>query len=292
MDIKWRFAEHTELNDIMGFKDNDIEKFGENPAKSIVREAIQNSCDALDITNGKTQVEVVIRTGRVNKSELPNFSTIEKHLKSCYNKNNDKAENEEIQRHINAITKDYYTYLEVSDYNTTGMGYKPFQSFTQGIYKTDKPAGSQGSKGVGKAALYAGSYLRTMLVSTRTEQGIRYRGAAKLSNHNSPYEENKKYNYKGFYGDLELKDNSEIPTLLRREKKGTSVFVIGFWDLEDFEDEVIREVLRNYWFAIAEEQLVVSVEGNELNANNIGDYIEHYFSDYRDYRTGDKQNPR
>lgn len=293
MNIEWKFAEHTELNDIVGFKDNDIEKFGVNPAKSIVREAIQNSCDALDIDNGETQVEVVIKTGVVKKSELPNFNEIEAHIKSCINSENDESENQEIQRHINAFSSDKYTYLEISDFNTTGMGAKPFQSLTQGIFKSTKAnSGSQGSKGVGKAAYYASSYLRTMLVSTKNEEGNRYRGAAKLSNHSSPFGDNIEYNYKGFYGDIDIKQNSEIPNLFQRDKKGTSVFVIGFWNIDNFKVEVIREVLRNYWFAIAEKQLVVQVEDESLNADNVGEYIELYFPDYRDYKTGDKQNPR
>jgi hypothetical protein len=293
MNINWKFAEHTELNDIVGFKDNDIEKFGENPAKSIVREAIQNSCDALDIDNGHKQVSVVIKTGQVQKSQLPNFTAIERHIKACLNSENDGAENEEIQRHIDAFTNDNYSYLEISDYNTTGMGEKPFQSLTQGIFKSTKAtSGSQGSKGVGKAAYYASSYLRTMLVSTKNEEGNRYRGAAKISNHDSPYDDGKKYNYKGFYGDLELKTKEDIPALFQREEMGTSVFVIGFWPLVDFRVEVIREVLRNYWFAIAKEQLVVSIEDETINANNVGGYIEDYFPDYRDYKVGGKQNPR
>ncbi|SDH09918.1 hypothetical protein [Winogradskyella thalassocola] len=293
MSIKWQFAEHTELNDIVGFKDNDIEKFGVNPAKSIVREAIQNSCDALDINNGQTQVEVVIKTGTIKKSELPNFSAIEGHIKSCVNTENDEAENKEIQRHIEAFSQDSYSYLEISDYNTTGMGEKPFQSLTQGIFKSTKAtSGSQGSKGVGKAAYYASSYLRTMLVSTRNDEGNRYRGAAKLSNHVSPFDVGTQYNYKGFYGDLSVKQNSEIPSLFQRDKKGTSVFVIGFWDIADFRGEVIREVLRNYWFAIAEEQLIVRVEDETINAERIEGYINFYFRDYRDYKSGHKQNPR
>ena len=59
--MNWNFAEHNELLDNVGFKDNDIEKFGQDPAKSIVREAIQNSCDALDVENGNSQVKVVIK---------------------------------------------------------------------------------------------------------------------------------------------------------------------------------------------------------------------------------------
>jgi hypothetical protein len=76
-----------------------------------------------------------------------------------------------VKRHIEAFEQHSYTYLEISDYNTTGMDYKSFKSLTQAIFKSTKSySGSQGSKGVGKAAYYASSYLRTMLIATRSEE--------------------------------------------------------------------------------------------------------------------------
>ena len=291
--MNWNFAEHNELLDNVGFKDNDIEKFGQDPAKSIVREAIQNSCDALDVENGNSQVKVVIKKGVISKNELPHFSEIEDHIKKCLNIENDKAENQEIQRHIDAFEINNYTFLEISDYNTTGMDYKPFEGLTQGIFKSvKKTSGSQGSKGVGKAAYYASSYLRTMLIVSRSEEGMRYRGASKIANHISPSDNGKKLNYKGFYGDLALKEIHEIPPLLRRTEKGTSIFILGLWSNENLETDIIREVLRNYWFAILRDQLVVTVLDLEINNANIKNLMESYFEDFKDYKIGDKQNPR
>lgn len=291
--MNWNFAPHTDLLDNVGFKDNDIEKFGQDPAKSIVREAIQNSCDALDKENGMTQVKVVIRKGTVDKSLLPNFPNIERHIIACEDPDNDSAENEEVRRHCAAFEKDMYTYLEISDYNTTGMGRTPFESLTQGIFKTSKASsGSQGSKGVGKAAYYASSYLRTMLITTRNEEGVRFRGAAKIANHPDPDNVGCRLNYKGFFGGLGLQNEDDIPPLFRRKEKGTSIFIVGLWDMPNLEKEIIREVLRNYWFAVLKEQLVVIVNDTELNSTNVKTMIEEYFSDYKDYKTGEKQNPR
>lgn len=290
--MKWKFAEDKGGLDNVGFKDNDIEKFGQDPAKSIVREAIQNSCDALDITNGKTQVNVVIRKSKIAKSDLPGFKKIEEHINACINPENDDAENAEVKRHIEAFEQHSYTYLEISDYNTTGMDYKSFKSLTQAIFKSTKSySGSQGSKGVGKAAYYASSYLRTMLIATRSEDGLRYRGAAKLASHKCPFT-NQDLNYKGLYGDLELKDDNDVPKLFRRSEKGTSIFVIGLWNLHNLNEDIIREVLRNYWFAILKDQLTVKLNDVKINNTNVGKYIENYFHDYRDYKTGEKQNPR
>lgn len=291
--MKWNFAEQNEFLDKVGFKDNDIEKFGQDPAKSIVREAIQNSCDALDVENGNSQVKVVIKKGTISKNELPYFSEIEEHIKNCLNIENDKAENQEIQRHIDAFETDIYTFLEISDYHTTGMDFKSFEGLTQGIFKSvKKTSGSQGSKGVGKAAYYANSYLRTMLTVTRSEEGLRYRGASKIASHINPSDNSKKLNYKGFYGDLALKEIHEIPSILRRTEKGTSIFIVGLWSNENIEKDIIREVLRNYWFAILRNQLVVTVLDLEINNVNIKNLMESYFEDFKDYKTGDKQNPR
>lgn len=291
--MKWNFAEHNEHLDNVGFKDNDIEKFGQDPAKSIVREAIQNSCDAIDIEKHQTTVKVVINSGRISKDALPDFSEIEEHIIKCVHPDNDPAENEEVQRHIDAFEDDAYTYLEIADYNTTGMDLKPFEGLTQGIFKSVKKiSGSQGSKGVGKAAYYASSYLRTMLIVTKSNDGLRYRGAAKLANHSCPLIANKKLNYKGFYGDLSLKNINDVPTIFQRTEKGTSIFVIGLWEIEHLKETIIREVLRNYWFAIYKDQLILEVLGSEISSVNIQQLMNDYFEDNRDYLSGEKQNPR
>lgn len=291
-NMNWIFAKHTDYLDNHGFKDNEIVKFGRDTAKSLVREAIQNSCDALDVERHST-VKVVIKQGSISKGQLPNFSQIEDHIKNCVHESNDPSENAEIQRHIDAFERDSYRYIEISDYNTTGMGEKAFEGFTQGVYKSSqKAAGSQGSKGVGKAAYYASSYLRTMLISAKSDEELRFRGIAKLSNHKDPEDENGKLNYKGFYGDLATKEEDEIPEGFIRTENGTSIFIIGLWNLEDLESEIIKEVLRNYWFAIYKDQLHVNVNNTEIRSHNLGDFITTYFTDFKDYVRGGNQNPR
>lgn len=292
--MKWNFAEFNEENmDDVGFIDNDIKKFGKNIAKSIVREAIQNSMDALDSKNGYSQVRVVIRTDKVKKSSLKNFAEIEEHIKKCYEyKANKKAAKEEIKRHIDAFEKEEYTYLEISDYNTTGMTSEDLRTLTSAIFRSNKPSGSQGSEGVGKAAYYASSYLRTMLVSTRNDKNLLYRGASKLSTHQSPDDSNSFLNYKGFYGDFNPKTEENVPNLFWRDEKGSSIFVIGFWEDANLLEKVIIEVLRNYWFSIVKNQLTVKVNDTDINNETIEELLKTHFSDYTDYLTGKKQNPR
>jgi len=290
--MKWNFAEKTEHLYRFGFKDNDIEKFSKNITQSLVREAVQNSLDALDIENHSC-VRMIVKKGKVSKSTLPNFQEIEKHLRACIDDENDPSENAEIQRHLDAIETSDYSFIEIADYNTIGMDRKSFESLTQASFKSTKThQGSLGSKGVGKAVYYANSYLRTMLVTTRQESEIRYRAATRLSTHKDPYNPFKEFNNVGFYGPLDPVQESSIPQVFRREEPGTSIFVIGNWKNDNFQEEVIEEVLRNYWFAIADEQLVIEVEGQELNKDNLEQNINRFFPDYKDYKTGEKQNPR
>lgn len=291
--MNWKFAEHTAFLDNVGFKDNDIEKFGQDPVRSLVREALQNSCDAFDEKPGQKYVHVKIRTRKIPKHLLPGFSDIESHIRSCYDIENDPSENLEIKRHIKAFEPDMYSVLEISDYNTTGMNQKSFESLTQGIFKSTKNSlASQGSKGVGKAAFYAASYLRTLLVSSKSDDGFRFRAVAKLSNHKDPNNPFRRLNYKGFYGSLNSISASEVPAQFQRSANGTSVFVIGLWNDIINDDDIIREVLRNYWFAIYGNILVVEVNGKPLHSMNLRENLRQYFPDLRDYNTGEKQNPR
>jgi len=291
--ISWRFDEVTQNQDLIGFKDNDIEKFRQFPVKSLVREAIQNSLDALDTENGHCKVILNIQVGHINKNELPNFSEIEEHIKSCFDDENSLSENEEIQRHIEAFEASQYTYLEISDYHTVGMNEKRFKLFTQSQFRSEKNSiSSQGSKGVGKAAYYASSYLRTFIVASKSIDGYRFGGAAKLGTHRSPNSKEKKVNYKGIYTVDQNTDILKIPRLFQRQENGTSIFIIGLWKTENLEREIIKEILRNYWFSIIREELEIQLFGKIINADNVHSLIITYFKEYRDYRTGDKQNPR
>ncbi len=289
--MKWNFIDFVEGMVVEGFNDNDIGSFSKNPIKSFVREAIQNSCDALNENSSEEQVKVVIKKGTLQKYELEEFEAIENHLKACLKGDINTAEKREIRRHIKAIESTKYSYIEISDYNTTGMSERAFNFLTESKHKSDKPSGSQGSKGVGKAAYLASSYLRTFIVSSMHKGKNRFRGVSRLATHPDPYDESNILYHQGYYGKKDTTDWSSIPRRFHRHKNGTSIYIIGAWDYKRFEQNVIEEILRNYWFAIATSQLMVSVGDKELNSETLEDYLYTYFKDYKDNKTGNKQNP-
>ena len=296
LNFKWRFETHIDDTSVArGFINNDIERFNKEPLKSIVREAIQNSSDALNSNSGEKQVIIKIKRGEIRKDLLPNFSDIEKHIHSCYNlKGNDDTSKREINRHIAEFDRsDMYSYIEISDYNTTGMSEEGLLTLTQSDDRSYKQNNSaQGSKGVGKAAYFAASYLRTIIVSTKSNEGFRFRGTAKISTHKDPFDKNKILKEQGFYGNRHCISTLDVPELFRRDELGTSIFIIGSWDHDNFENNVIKEVLRNYWLAIETGQLVVEVEDVSLDRDNIQEYMDDIFNTYKDYRTGENQNPK
>ncbi|QAA80883.1 hypothetical protein EI546_03675 [Aequorivita sp. H23M31] len=293
----WKFEQHQEeTSTIVGFIHNAIQNFAKNPIQSIVREGIQNSSDALDDTAGHTQVKVIIRTGEVAKDEIPNLRDIEDHLRICKSRDNNSAENKEIQRHLNHIDNDkfFYQYIEVSDYNTKGMDPKSFLYFTQGDFKSHKDdPGSQGSKGVGKAAYFASSALRTMIISSKSDEGLRFRGTSRISTHKSPLDDSQKLKYQGYFGTTDVVDEADVPLRFRRYEKGTSIFILGSWQgAGDFKKKVITEVLRNYWFAVATDQLLVEVEDEVISSENLEVLMTDHFPSFKDHKTGLNQNPR
>lgn len=296
-NYNWKFEQHQdETSTIVGFIHNAIQNFAKNPIQSIVREGIQNSSDALDDIAGHTQVKVIIKTGQIAKDEIPNLRDIEDHLISCKSRDNNSAENKEIQRHLNHIDKNkfFYPYIEVSDYNTKGMDPKSFLYFTQGDFKSHKDdPGSQGSKGVGKAAYFASSALRTMIISSKSDEGLRFRGTSRIATHNNPFNLSQKLKYQGYFGTTAVVNEADVPLRFRRYEKGTSIFILGAWQSDgNFKKKVITEVLRNYWFAVATNQLIVEVENEVVGSNNLEQLMIDHFPNFKDYRTGLNQNPR
>ena len=291
--MKWKFGE-SEDSLFFGFSQSDIEKFGKEAIKSLVRESIQNSTDAAD-ENSNDPVIVSFKIRKLDKYYLDNLIDIEEHLRKCLKQEKNEDTKKEIQRHIDAIESGTtYRVLEVADENTTGMSKEQFYSFTQSQnISYGKASNSQGSKGIGKAVFFASSYLRTVFTSTKHKDFVGFRGVAKLASRkiiDSP----KSYNHVGFYGDYNdyQNKNENVPDFFKRSKNGTSICAIGFWEFEDFNKQVIEQVLINYWFAIMERQLEVIVQDECINSTNVREKITEYFPEFKDnYRNKASINP-
>ncbi len=293
--MKWNFKEITAGDDYQGIRDGDIELFDKTRYQSVVREAIQNSLDAR--LSYDEPVKVIFNFFKLEKSKYPDITNIEERLLFC--KNWDKANEDDIElisNMIGSIESDEYSCLEISDYNTTGMEVdSSFDSFARSRnISTKNNSGSAGSKGMGKAAYFAASYLHTLFVTSiyHKDNSCLFQGISRISTHSIG---KKLYNYKGYYSDdfSPVSSPNTIPDIFKRSQSGTSIFIIGLWPDYNRDQSMAKELLNNFWLAIYEGELIVQIGGKEYNKENIYDEIVKCFEDvYESGQYNSNPNPR
>lgn len=266
-NCKWTFAALQDNVLGQGAQNAIIAHFNKSPYTSLIREAIQNSLDVP--ANSDIPVKVEISFSRIQASEYPNFFELREHIKGIkesfpHNKKAIELADRMLEAFLTHMNNQRMPFIRVSDYNTTGMQYRPkgqgkspFTSFLRIAGDSLKNnAGSGGSFGFGKAAYFYISPIRTVLVSTKTESGeVYFEGGTMLTDH--------KYNgveksFYGFYDDTEgcqpISEISRIPEKFRRSETGADFFIMGVnatdTDREAAYKEMIEACLRNFWLAI------------------------------------------
>ena len=311
LDCMWHFAEMGENAGDEGPNSAMSQTFAQFPCKALVRESIQNSLDA--VLDEKKAVVVCFEHGRISKYNYPGFFGISKHIQACreYYSGNKSANAiyPAMLDNLNA-SSDYVGYIKVTDQNTKGMDYegaatdKSFYAFVRAAGVSVKPAeGAGGSFGFGKGAFFVMSPLNTLMVSTWNKEGKTFfEGVTRLCSHKV---DGVKRSHMGFYdnnGGLPIEDQSRIPTAFKRQEPGTSISIMGIeWEnwLES-KDDLVKEVLANFFVAILRGKLEVYVDGNPtscgnaivINAQTIGDLMKKYFPSYKDVNRKNKFNPR
>jgi hypothetical protein len=282
--LVYEFAK-TDGGEEQGFNDQLISHFLGNVSYYLARESIQNITDASEILPVRAEFQVV----DIKSHDLPNWKDLLKYitLASQYepNRNNDKAK--KFYKHAYDILSNdqYVRILKISDYNTRGMGggeedrNGDYFKFFKSVGISNKETGRGGSWGLGKGAYFAASHLRTVFVSSIYGDGeYMFAGKVRL---NSFVEDRVAYQAHGWYG-MEgkeaVRDNNLIPELFRRNEKGTSFFIVAFNEYGSWKEEIIRSVLNNFWPAIAEGNLEVSVDGNLIDSGSLDRFLMDRYS--------------
>lgn len=288
--MNWNFQTYREGDIPQGIRDGDIDDFDKTRYQSIIRESIQNSLDAkLDET---LPVIVNFNFFNLDKVSEPNLFNIENHIKECLNHCQGKDDKERINKMISSFEKETVKCLEISDENTIGMDNESYGAFISKGISYKRTIESAGSKGRGKAAYFALSYLRTLLISSLTEEDYIFQGVTRLANHKINNEEKI---YAGFYGkNFKVeKDKNLIPKKFLRKNRGTSIFIIGIWNDNNIIETMIEAVLNHFWLAIYEKELIVNINGEIINAEFILNKLHLYFHEIKESgRYNDHGNPR
>lgn len=288
-NCKWHFK--LEGGRDVGPNDPVDEKFKGQPYYSIVREAIQNSLDAID--NENEPVKVDFSFFELDRNDYPGFFDIETHIKQCnsYYSGNDNAKRlfDQMLYYLNGDIEgkkrvNLYC-MRISDYNTVGMSYEesdtksPFYAFLRAGGVSAKSHGAGGSFGFGKGAYYTLSPIKTIVVSTKTDSGnVFFEGSTILTTHKNDSDE--KLTAYGYYDNNNGEPTNEkdkIPEIFKRDDKGTDVNIIGLWVERQRKTIMVKSVLNNFWLAIYDNKLVVQIDDVTINHDNLSQIIDEYF---------------
>ena len=302
MKIGWRFPPLSGGTK-QCYTNNDIEGFkGEELIDNLAREICQNSLDAHTNSNSDP-VKVVFQLRQVEKDRYTMFSEYEECLNGCRRFwTNGGAIDEKLKTFLDdaeaTLSRPIVSVLVASDYNTRGlMGSHSlddisttWEALTGADGMSVKPDdNSGGSFGIGKNAPFACSSLSMVFYNTFDEQNLKaFIGVGRLAtlfNENGKptqrvgkYQKNDDAN-EAWYPIYE-EDENAFRDLFQREEHGTDIIIVGFNEVENWEDNVSKAAIKNFFVAIKEKRLVVEVKNGEktvvIDDSTIEQLIEEY----------------
>ena len=297
-ELKWRFpaANHGEKK---GISSGDAEAFRKFPYQAFAREILQNSIDARASDEEPTRVEFA--SFEIEKEELPGYADLEAQVRRCKEFYQYKEEYKDAyDKILSVFDKKTIKCLRVSDYNTSGLvgvdsnslkGNK-FNALAKGTGLSEKNGSlSGGSKGVGKNAAFLMSKIKTVFYSTNANQDtegnasthLGYMGVSNLvsgwidDQHKNPGDDYTQGT--GYFSSDDSNDSISgvldlDPSCHKREtESGTDIYILGFEPESEWRNEIICSILDSFMAAITRNQLSVSVDGQEINAETLGSLV-------------------
>lgn len=311
LNCKWHFAAMDTNAGDEGPNSAMSQTFAHFPCSALVRESIQNSLDAALDENSPVVVCFEYRT--LSRNSYKNFFKITEHIKACH----EYYHSDKSAKAIYPVMLDYLNntnevgFIRVSDFNTKGMDYeegatnKTFYAFVRAAGVSVKQAeGAGGSFGFGKGAFFVMSPINTLFVSTCNSENVHhFEGVTRLCSHKL---DGTKYSHMGFYDNNDGQPTCEvdnIPLLFKREEPGTSIGIMGIeypkWN--EAKEDLVKEVLSNFFVAILKGKLIVYIDGNHkqankntitINCDTIKSLMESYYPSTKDAKRRDSFNPR
>ena len=295
-DIGWEFPSNGG-GAAEGHNNGAVDTFAGQRLSAMVREVIQNSLDAArDASSGPVRISFSLHDAE--RTDLQGFDELGAHILSC-----EKMAEEQDLPHVASYYKKAeaalrarkkVSVLVISDHNTTGLvgpldkQKGPWFALTKGTGITQKQnASSLGSFGHGSKAPFLMADLRTLfyLTKIKVDDGsqLRFQGKSILLSHEHPGQENVTTQATGFFGvksGLKPLINEEIPRWAQnlREKDttdfGTSIIVPFTSFNRGYFPETKITVVANFFYAIREGRLEVTIDGEQIDESNILEKFE------------------
>lgn len=287
-EFKWRYS-LSGHGTRQGINRAATEGFAGDRIGSLTREICQNSLDAKDLSKNNEPVIIQFKEFKIRNTQFPDLKNYSKSLSNLYkevDKLTDKKGREIVQNSIDIMSNRDISFLRISDFNTLGLeGVKsknntPWNNLVRSEGVSDKDSNAGGSFGIGKNASFATSYLNTVFYSTYNKMGEKATiGVANFASYDvedkNDYTQGTEYlsinDYKEPYEGLINLDKS-----FERKEFGTDIYVAGFIQYDNNEQEIIKSILNNYLYAIYDESLIVEVNDVVINKNNLEKLLDYY----------------
>ena len=293
MGERWQFSaipciEESTFNKI-------LERFYNFGVSGLVRENIQNSLDG-KIPGTTEPVIVTIKTGSINKNDIPGLDEIKERIKCLQGRNNYTKET--IEHMKNKMDDEIVNYISFEDFNTKGLrgalnGQSDDPKDTWSIYAYNKGVHTEeddekleksrgGSHGIGKIASNAASDLYMMYFANCDEDGNKHLGGTvqliehKFKNHH--------YRSTGYFTDVKDLGNNrtkfypfenKFHEVFSKDTRGLKIIIPFLRDQFNDEDEILKSVCDSFFIAILENKLQVIINDKKLDKDTIKDYIKN-----------------
>lgn len=260
-----------------------LETFRGNALESLTREVCQNSLDAVKDT--KSPVIVEFSQFLMNTNDFPEKEELDEVFHKCeatWSGRNKKSK-DFIENALNLLGKSKINFLRISDFNTKGLeGARdgeigsPWSSLVKEAGSSNKGESSGGSFGIGKSAPFLNSNLRTLFYSSKDITGYEsYIGVANIMSFQK--NENQITLGNGYFTDneksLAIPGSFQLDSQFTRKETGTDIYVSAFEPAGDWESEVKKSVLHNFFITIFQNKLVVRINDFEITHENLGQLI-------------------
>jgi hypothetical protein len=284
--FKWRFPGNNFAQE-NGIDTPEMEVFKADPISSISRELCQNSIDArVDQTK---PVIIEFNTFKILREKVPNINELSDEVDNCISYQKVDKINEQLKAIKNNLDKKELTCLRISDSNTTGLlgisskdinKKTPFYLLTKGAGISNKTGSTGGSKGIGKFATFVASDTNTVFYSTYTkDKEVGYLGISKLCSARMKNDEQLTHGT-GYFSSSDrnepILNEIEFDPKYKRNESGTDIFIVGFKSSGDWLNKMIFQITDSFMLAILNNDLVVKVNGIEINSKNLTQIVETY----------------
>ena len=280
---KWRFLSNQN-SIIVGINDAGIETFTANMNRSLVREIIQNSLDAV-IDDCQDPVEVEFVKFDLPTEEIPDFIEYKNAIIKCKESNVNEPDAEKFFDNAEKLlSRDTVSVLRISDHNTKGLEGADtcvkgtsWSRLVKESGSSNKNQGSGGSFGIGKAAAFACSDLRTVFYSSKDLKGVVSNfGVAKLISFENEFPGDWTTGI-GYYSEDEkfvaIDELASFDSSYFRNDSGTDIYIFGMHDGTDFQEAFIKAVLLDFLVSIVKKKLVVRVQDEVIDSSTLPKYM-------------------